>query len=665
MSVANDDVLILLRDVFLVLTWVSAVIFVISGFQDLMYDAGAYLLALYRLIFYRDRERLTIDKLQSCEQQLIAVMVPAWNEGDVVGAMVSNIIERVQYKNYFVFVGTYPNDAATQAAVDELVVKHPQLMKVVNPRPGPTCKADCLNNVYETIKAYEVENHINFDIICMHDAEDVVHPYGFALYNYLIPRVDAIQLPILPLPTPHTRFVHWVYADEFCENHMKDVPVREKLSGFVPFAGVGTGFSRRVFHALEQVSGHEIFNEKSMAEDYSMSKKLRGMGLKTIFVNVVLADDKSPWWTPLCKRPGFISNWAYFPFDFKRSVRQKTRWIIGISIQEWEHYGWGTDPRMYESLIKDRKVFAAASASLIGYIVLVYMFIALLGTLGVLPLTLHPILKAGTPLYVVMMLATTIMTVRLIQRMLIISRVYGVAAGLVSLARIPVSNVINGLAAFRALQAFALERQGKTPVKWDKTMHVEGVGSLPTAPPESNVEKLDSRIPFVEILEMLRSSEKIQITKSLVAIPREISFSERALAIAALEDLAQNDDTEIRATVGKSLGFLHWPETADTIRSLMRDPEWVVRANAARALWKLDAPIPEAERVVEMDDNYATEILVRCIEQDRISRELLFREVTQNHRSPLYDGLVAKSKFLSRMYDDWMVKEQTSLPKAA
>ncbi len=649
----------------MVLTWFAATIFVVSGLQDLMYDGGAYVLALYRRIFYRDRERLTVAKLQSREEQLIAVMVPAWNEGDVVAAMVSNIIDRVQYKNYVIFVGTYPNDAATQAAVDALTPIHSHLLKVVNPTPGPTCKADCLNNVYQTIKAYEIENNVNFNIICMHDAEDVVHPYGFALYNYLIPRVDAIQLPILPLPTPHSRFVHWIYADEFCENHMKDVPVREKISGFVPFAGVGTGFSRRVFHALEQVSGHEIFNEKSMAEDYSMSKKLRGMGMKTIFVNVVLADDTSPWWTPLCCRPGFISNWAYFPFDFKRSVRQKTRWIIGISIQEWQHTGWGTDFSMYESLIKDRKVFAAATASMVGYIVFVYMVIAALGTANLLPVQLLPLLKSGTPITMLMSVATVVMSIRLAQRLIIISRVYGVAAGLMSLLRIPVSNLLNGLAAFRALQAFALERQGKAPVKWDKTMHVEGVGSLPTAPPESNVLKLDRAIPFITILGMLRSTDKIHVQQSLVAIPKELSAGERGLAMAALEELSMSTDTEIRATVSKSLCFLEWTESAETIRELLKDSEWVVRANAARALWKLSNPIPELEKVVEVNDSYSCEILVRCAENDRLARNILFREITQNDASPLFDGLVARSQFLTTMYDEWMVLESVPLKQVA
>jgi adsorption protein B len=349
LPITGYELLVILRDICLALTWFVAMVFLLSGVQDLIYDIGAYSLRAFRRFHYRNRERLSLARLRAREQQRIAVLVPAWNEGEVVGAMVANIIERVEYRNYVVFVGTYPNDSRTQNAVNRLAAQHPQIINVVNVRPGPTTKADCLNSVYRTLKAYELREGINFDILVMHDAEDVVHPHSFLLYNYLIPRVDAIQLPILPLPTAHHRIVHWIYADEFSETHMKDVPVREKISGFVPFAGTGTGFSRRAFTVLE-MGGEKVYNEGSMTEDYSMSKRMREAGLRIVFVNVVLADDKSPWGTPLYKRPGFISNWAYFPMDFTRSIRQKTRWIIGISLQEWEHGGWKGNFRMRENL---------------------------------------------------------------------------------------------------------------------------------------------------------------------------------------------------------------------------------------------------------------------------------------------------------------------------
>jgi len=112
------DFLVILRDFTYYLAWFVGLVFLFSGVQDLVYDIGAYSLRLFRRIYYRNRERLTLVRLRDREQQRIAVMVPAWNEGEVVGMMVKNILERVEYRNYLIFVGTYPNDQRTQDAVN-------------------------------------------------------------------------------------------------------------------------------------------------------------------------------------------------------------------------------------------------------------------------------------------------------------------------------------------------------------------------------------------------------------------------------------------------------------------------------------------------------------------------------------------------------------------
>lgn len=55
----------------------------------------------------------------------------------------------LDYENYHIFVGTYPNDPDTQRDVDEVCARFPNVHKVVCARPGPTSKADCLNNVLD------------------------------------------------------------------------------------------------------------------------------------------------------------------------------------------------------------------------------------------------------------------------------------------------------------------------------------------------------------------------------------------------------------------------------------------------------------------------------------------------------------------------------------
>jgi len=613
----GQDWLIIARDVFLVLTWVVASIYLFSGLQDFRYDLYSLALRAIRRFKFRKRERLTKARLRMREQQWIAVMVPAWNEGEVIGEMVKNILERVEYKNYRVFVGVYPNDAATNAAVDRHAAEHESLIKVVTARPGPTNKADCLNNVLQAIEKYEVTHGINFDIIAMHDAEDVVHPFSFLLYNYLIPRIDVVQLPILPLPTSLKKLVHWVYADEFCENHMKDVPARELMTGFVPYAGVGTGFSRRVMHFLKELHHGQVFNESSLTEDYSMSKKILDSGYTSAFVNLLLADDDSKWWTPLCQRSGFISNWAYFPFDYKRSVRQKSRWILGISIQEWTLTGWQGGWRIRENLLKDRKVFVAMTATLLGYLCFIYVALDFMGRWGWVPFQLHPVVVPGTVLFQMLVVVLGLSFVRLFQRMSFVTAVYGIKPALLAAPRMMLGNIINGHAAFLALKAFSDSQRGRQAMKWAKTDHMEGVGAQPfemerpPAPAEHEVE-----LSVAELCLKLRARDSAEVIGTLERIRATLGDGERQPILHELERLVHSKDPLVRAAVGNAIGRLAWAELMPELCILVGDHEWPVRANATSAL--LDQPNfgELADLVLISRDKFAIETLVKMLEQD-------------------------------------------------
>ena len=62
-----------------------------------------------------------------------------------------------------------------------------------------------------------------------------------------------VQIPVLPLPTGLAEMTHGVYCDEFAEYQLKDIPARQRLGGFLPSNGVGTGFDR---NALERSGVH-------------------------------------------------------------------------------------------------------------------------------------------------------------------------------------------------------------------------------------------------------------------------------------------------------------------------------------------------------------------------------------------------------------------------
>src|SRR6478609_5396661 len=86
---------------------------------------------------------LGLEQLQERAEQPIAIMVPAWQEHDVIASMVENMVAVLDYRQYVVFIGTYVNDRATIDEVERVRRRYRQVRRVEVPHPGPTCKADC------------------------------------------------------------------------------------------------------------------------------------------------------------------------------------------------------------------------------------------------------------------------------------------------------------------------------------------------------------------------------------------------------------------------------------------------------------------------------------------------------------------------------------------
>ena len=228
-----------------------AILMLISGIDDLFIDIVYWVRRVWRSVtVYRKNDYLDYKTLYEPQEKALAIMVPAWNETGVIGNMARLAASSLDYENYHIFVGTYPNDPDTQRDVDEVCARFPNVHKVVCARPGPTSKADCLNNILDAILQFENSARFNFSGFILHDAEDVISPLELRLFNYLVDRKDLIQIPVYPFERKWTHFTSLSYLDEFSELHGKDVPVREALAGQVPSAGVGTCFSRRAVLAL-------------------------------------------------------------------------------------------------------------------------------------------------------------------------------------------------------------------------------------------------------------------------------------------------------------------------------------------------------------------------------------------------------------------------------
>lgn len=61
------------------------IVFLISGLDDLFVDLVYYIRSGYRALFRRHLIRpVTREQLNACPEKPIAIMIPAWNESDVI-----------------------------------------------------------------------------------------------------------------------------------------------------------------------------------------------------------------------------------------------------------------------------------------------------------------------------------------------------------------------------------------------------------------------------------------------------------------------------------------------------------------------------------------------------------------------------------------------------
>lgn len=484
--------------------WVLAVLYLFGGLNDAFLDLVFYVKPLRRLIG-QGRENPTCEEaeLHGIPEKRIAIMVPAWDESAVIGAMLESTCDRLEYENYDIFVGTYPNDEATQMEVARAAFDRKHIHRVVCPNDGPTSKADCLNWIVETIKLRERESGERYEIFCLQDAEDVVHPLTLKVFNRFVPEYDLVQLPVIPYERSLNKLTGGTYLDEFAEVHLKGLTSRLAVGGMVPSAGVGTAFSRAACDELAEQTNHILFPPVSLTEDYDFSFRLfrnaRKSGIAEVWVD--RTDAKGRYIKEL------VAIREFFPAIFGDAVRQKQRWMLGIAFQGAQKLGWGTGWRERYMLMRDR-IGVLTSILNLGA---AFIFFELCFNIG-WGLAHHLTWSQSLPPYYphhalsLMIDANLILLVnRIFQRARCVGQIASRRQMLLAPVRIVWSNIIDFYCTYHAIRRFTHSIYSGKPLKWLKTAH-----EFP------NVEALLQRHrPLGDLLLEHRFISPVQLRKAL------------------------------------------------------------------------------------------------------------------------------------------------------
>ncbi len=535
--VSFTDLIAYILIVIKLLTIFVCVVFLVSGLDDLFIDVCYGIRTIYRKLFvYTRYRRMTENDIVAKEEQPIAVMIPAWDESAVIRPMLENAARSLNYSNVHIFVGTYPNDSATEREVQKVRESYRNIHRVTTPHDGPTNKADCLNWIYQGIRLFEKESNIRFQIFIMQDCEDVIHPLCYKLFNYLMPRFDMVQLPVHSLKRKWYEFTGAHYKDEFAQLHHKDLVVREVLTGSIPAAGVGCAFSRCAFETIAANNNNQVFSIDSLTEDYDFGFRLKEFGLKQIFVKftVVRTELQGSWWrrTPRPVRvEEIVGIREFFPANFRASVRQKSRWVVGIAFQGWAHLGWRGGLLTRYILFRDRKAIITNLVNLMGYfVVLVVVFVWIILWMDPSSYRYPPLIEEGSLLWYVVIANGVLLLERVLLRAYCVYRVYGWRQALLSIPRMVWGNVINFGATYRAIRLYARYLRTGKLIAWDKTQHVY--------PSEAELGGFRRRLG-----DLLLEHQLVTINQLQEALARQ--RSERRLLGAILIDMGALQETQL------------------------------------------------------------------------------------------------------------------------
>jgi adsorption protein B len=433
-----------------------AAIFILSGLDDLSIDIAWFTAWIMTWLRRRDRPspRLSPSPSPSLSpsdaERRVAILVPLWHEHAVIARMLEHNLAALRYGNYHFFAGAYPNDDATQDAVQSVADRFPNVHLATCPHDGPTSKADCLNWIYQHVCLFEEQTKQRFELIVTHDAEDLIHPEELSLMNAYAERYDFIQLPVLALATPITAVTHGVYCDEFAEYHSRDMVVRSEYRCFVPSAGVGTGYRREALEKLAVSESNRVFEPTALTEDYENGLRLHRLGCSQVFV---------PFTRTRGPTPDFIATREFFPQSWKAALRQRTRWVTGIGLQSWERFGWRGSPGELYWLWRDRKGLIGSPLGVVANAIFFYGLATALWA-------------RATPMGARLSVAALgFQLLRLGVRMGCVARVYGSWFSLGVPIRVFYANLLNAAATLGAVYQYFEARLHRRPLRWLKTDH--------------------------------------------------------------------------------------------------------------------------------------------------------------------------------------------------
>ena len=453
------------RDIWMLATAIACTVFI---FDDIIVD----LLAFFKGKKAKEITPEQIKKMMSQPERKISILTANWQEQDIIERIVAGNIGNIRYSNYDFILGVYPNDTATLEAARRVEKRFKNVTVVVNTKNGPTSKGQMLNVMVDYLKSQDETGGFNkTEAILIQDSEDIIHPYALKHLNMNLNDYDFVQTPVFSLEIPLTKLTAGIYIDEFIEAHTKDLLVRDHYKAGIPSAGVGTGMTWKAVKKVCELQGGKFLNENTLTEDYHLGLTCHDLNIKSHFAcDYFEVEDKESGE----RRREYIATREYFPDKVIPSIKQKTRWSLGISLQGFEERKWKSVHAFERYFLwRDRKSLINAPLFTSALIFTIYMCLTFINT-GDWPSLDYTPLQG---LFVGLMWANLMFSFfRIINRMRLVSSVYGIKTASLVPVRWILSNFINTSCTYNAVYQWSSSKLSGEMPAWAKTEHMIPMG---------------------------------------------------------------------------------------------------------------------------------------------------------------------------------------------
>ena len=236
--------------------------------------------------------------------------------------------------------------------------------------------------------------------------------------------------------------------------------VREAIGAALPSAGVACAIARDMLERLAGSTG-EPFDAACMTEDYELGIRVKALGGRGAMVRLRSGEDRE-----------LVATREHFPATLDAALRQKTRWLTGIALSGWDRLGWPGSWADRYMLMRDRKAIATALLTTAGYLTAVLVVLDLaLSRVVPAARSFGPVVPAGSVLALLFWVNAVALGWRLGLRAGFTAAAHGWREGIRALPRVVVGNLINAVAAVRALRSYHRIITGRMQPVWNKTAH--------------------------------------------------------------------------------------------------------------------------------------------------------------------------------------------------